>query len=133
MTAPNQTDCQRRQRTPWCGRDLLDRLRNSTELLRRTGRSFKPASKRDSSCRDLRLSKEVGRHRAPPPPEEEPKTVPTNEGAQQVDAVGGWNLALERAADRRLSASVDQEIADRERHMWAARILMFAESLVEDF
>jgi hypothetical protein len=65
--------------------------------------------------------------------QQEPQTVPTNEGAKQVDAVSRWNLALERVADRRLSASVDEEIAGRERYVRTAMKPRLTESPVDDF
>jgi len=65
--------------------------------------------------------------------QQEPEAVPTNEGAQQVDAVRGWNLSLERVADRRLSASVDEEIAGGKRHVWTVRKPRLTESPIYGF
>ena len=44
------------------------------------------------------------------------ETVPANEGAQQVDAVGRMNLPLDRHADRRLTAGVDEQVCRRQRN-----------------
>src|SRR5471030_1736032 len=65
--------------------------------------------------------------------QQEPEAVPTNEGAQQVDAVRGWYLSLERVADRRLSASVDEEIAGGKRHVWTVRKPRLTESPINGF
>ena len=65
--------------------------------------------------------------------QQEPEPVPTNERAHQVDAIGGWNLVLERVADRWFAASVDEEIAGRERHVGTARKPRLTESLIDDF
>ncbi|MCG3775304.1 MAG: hypothetical protein JW395_2136 [Nitrospira sp.] len=40
--------------------------------------------------------------------------VPADEGAEQVDGVGGWNLVRQRVSQRRLAASVDEEIGGGE-------------------
>jgi len=50
---------------------------------------------------------EVGAQRA----FEDPEAVPLDEGAEQVDAIGGGDLGLEDLAEAGLAAGVDEEIA----------------------
>ena len=46
---------------------------------------------------------------------EHAEAVPADEGAEQVDGVGGWNLVRQRVSERRLAAGVDEEVGGGER------------------
>ena len=49
---------------------------------------------------------------------ERSKAVPTDERAQQVNAIGGVNLPLDGRPDGRLAASVHQQIGGGQRNQW---------------
>lgn len=50
------------------------------------------------------------------------QAVPADEGTEELDAIGRMNLALDRRSDRRLAASVDEQVGRRERHKWLRRV-----------
>ncbi|MGB7219890.1 MAG: hypothetical protein WBD07_13915 [Vicinamibacterales bacterium] len=45
---------------------------------------------------------------------EEAQAVPADEGAEQVDGIGGWDFVGERVGEGRLAAGVDQQIGGRQ-------------------
>src|SRR5688572_2666482 len=49
--------------------------------------------------------------------EQQSETVPSNEGANQIDTICGRYLPFERVADSRLAASVHEQVAGRERYV----------------